>query len=153
MEKVNLKEFKVIGISIRTTNENGQAATDIPTLWNKFMTESILEKIPNKISNDIYSIYTEYESDHTKAYTTILGCKVEHLNEVPEGMVAKIFDEENYTKFMTKGDLNKGIVYNKWEEIWNIDLDRTYSADFEIYGEKAQNPADAEVEIFIATEK
>jgi predicted transcriptional regulator YdeE len=28
-------------------------------------------------------------------------------------------------------------------------LPRNYSADFEIYGEKAQNPQDAKVDIFI----
>jgi len=32
-----LESFKVIGISVRTTNENGQAAKDIPFLWNKFL--------------------------------------------------------------------------------------------------------------------
>ncbi|MFT4644864.1 MAG: putative transcriptional regulator YdeE [Planctomycetota bacterium] len=31
-----------------------------------------------------------------------------------------------------------------------MDLDRTYTADFEIYGEKVQNPQDAEVDIMIA---
>jgi predicted transcriptional regulator YdeE len=31
-----------------------------------------------------------------------------------------------------------------------MDLDRSYTADFEIYGEKAQNPENAEVDIFIA---
>ena len=31
-----------------------------------------------------------------------------------------------------------------------MDLDRSYTADFEIYDEKAQNPENAEVDIFIA---
>ena len=35
-----LESFKVIGISVRTTNENGQAAKDIPFLWNKFFEEN-----------------------------------------------------------------------------------------------------------------
>ena len=30
-----------------------------------------------------------------------------------------------------------------------MELDRTYDADFEIFGEKAQNPADAEVEFYV----
>lgn len=71
-----IQKFHVIGISIRTTNENNQAAQDIPELWNKFMTESVIEKIPNKVENAVYCIYTEYEKDHTKPYTTILGCRV-----------------------------------------------------------------------------
>ena len=51
---------------------------------------------------------------------------------------------------MSKGDLTKGAVYETWSKIWNADLDRTFTADFEVYGEKAQNPTDAEVEIFVA---
>jgi len=151
MDKVTIKAFKVIGISVRTTNENGQSAKDIGELWNKFMTEGILDKIPNKIDNKIYSIYTEYESDHTKPYTTILGCKVENTDTVPNGMITKTFDGGTYTKFVTKGDLTKGAVYEEWLKIWNSDLQREYTADFEVYGEKAQNPTDAEVDIYVAT--
>jgi len=150
MEKVTIKAFKIIGISVRTTNENGQSAKDIGELWNTFMTEGVLDKIPNKVDNTIYTIYTEYESDHTKPYTTILGCKVSTTDIVPNGMTAKIFKGGNYTKFVAKGDLTKGAVYQEWSKIWNTNLEREYTADFEVYGEKAQNPNDAEVEIFIA---
>ena len=150
MDKVTIKEFTIIGISVRTTNENGQSAKDIGELWNKFMSEGILEKIPNKVDNTIYSIYTEYESDYTKPYTTVLGCKVEHLNEIPSGMVGKSFKGGKYINFSTKGDLTKGLIVDKWIEIWKMDLDRVYSADFEVFGEKAQNPNDAEIDILIA---
>ncbi|MGB1207361.1 MAG: GyrI-like domain-containing protein [Chitinophagales bacterium] len=150
MDKVTIKTFKVIGISVRTTNENGQAAKDIGELWNKFMVEGILEKIPNKVDNTIYSIYTDYESDHTKPYTTILACKVENIDTIPNGMIAKNFNKENYAKFVSKGNLTQGAVYNTWKEIWNKDLDRAFTADFEVYGEKSQDPTNAEVEIFIA---
>lgn len=152
MNKINIKAFKIIGVSVRTTNENGQSSKNIGALWNTFMTEGILDKIPNKISNEIYSIYTDYESDHTKPYTTILGCKVENIDKIPEGMIAKTVDGGNYTKFVAKGDMTKGAsVYKEWMKIWQMDLQRTYTADFEVYGEKAQNPTDAEVDIFIAT--
>jgi len=150
MEKVNIKAFTVIGISVRTTNENGQSAKDIGELWNKFMSEGIIEKIPNKIDNTILSIYTDYESDHTKPYTTLLGCKVENLNEIPKGMIGMEFKGGIHTKFTAKGDLTKGAVYVEWSKIWKMDLKRTYTADFEIYGEKAQNPTNAEVDIFVA---
>jgi len=150
MEKTTIDAFTVIGISVRTSNENGQSAKDIGELWNKFITEGIVEKIPNKEDNTIYSIYTEYEGDHTKPYTTILGCKVKNLDSVPDGMIAKTFTGGKYTKFVSKGDLTKGVVYKEWLKIWNTDLDRKYSADFEVYGEKAQDPSNAEVSIFVA---
>ncbi len=151
MEKNQLALFDIIGIAVRTTNENGQAGKDIEALWERFMAEKVQEKIPNKIDNDIYGIYTDYESDHTKPYTAILGCKVHNLSEVPEGFVSKKLGGGNFVKFEATGDLRQGIVYQKWLDIWEMDLDRTYSADFEIYGKQAQNPSSATVEIHIAT--
>ncbi|WP_394775032.1 GyrI-like domain-containing protein [Flavobacterium sp.] len=145
-----IQKFSVIGISVRTTNENGKSGEDIPALWNKFMTEEIQNKIPNKVSSDLFCIYTDYEKDHTKPYTTILGCKVENLDVIPENMTGKTIETADYEQLIAKGNLTEGVVYNKWLEIWNSDLDRSFTADFEVYGEKTQNPKDAEVDIFIA---
>ncbi len=150
MNKVKVDPFNVIGISVRTTNENGQAGKDIPLLWEKMISEDVLHSIPNRIDNTIYSIYTDYEKDHTRPYTTVLGCKVENLENIPEGMAGYSFDGGDYIKFTAKGDLSKDLVINEWMKIWNMDLDRLFTADFEVYGEKAQNSSDAEVDIFIA---
>ena len=140
----------IIGISVRTTNENNQAARDIANLWGKFINDKILEAIPNKIDNTIYSIYTDYESDHTKPYTTILGCRVDNLNDIPNEMIGKAFDGGNYVKLSAKGDLIKGLIINKWIEIWKMNINRAFTADFEVFGEKAQNPSDAEIDFLIA---
>ncbi len=152
MQQVQIESFNIIGIAIRTTNENGQAATDIPKLWDAFLSNALLSKIPSKIDGTIYSLYTEYESDHTKPYTTILGCKVEHLDEIPEGMVGKSFKGGKYLKLTANGNLTEGLVANQWYQIWDMDLDRRYTVDFEAYGEKTQNPQEAQVDFFIAIE-
>lgn len=150
MELVKKESFKVIGIKVRTTNENGQSAIDIPKLWNKFMSENIADKIPNKTASSILSIYTNYEKDHTKPYDTIIGCMVSTLDEVPYGMIGQAFKNGNYNKFISKGNLTEGVIYEAWTSIWKKDLDRTYIADFEVYGDKAKNPMNAEVDIFVA---
>lgn len=150
MQTVKIEPFDLIGISIRTTNENEQSASEIAELWKKFMSENILEKIPNKIDNTIYSLYTDYEDDHTKPYTAILGCIVHGLDHVPKNMVGKSFAGGNYMKTSAKGDLRKGLVVNKWTEIWGMNLNRAYTADFEVFGQKAQNPNDAEIDFLIA---
>lgn len=147
---MRIQKFSVIGISVRTTNENGQSGEDIPALWNTFMSEAIQSKIPGKISEELFCIYTDYEKDHTKPYTTILGCKVENLDFIPENMVGKTIESADYEELTARGNLSEGVVYNKWLEIWNSDLHRSFTADFEVYGAKAQNPENAEVAIFIA---
>jgi predicted transcriptional regulator YdeE len=150
MRHQQIQPFSIIGIAVRTTNENGQAGMDIPALWNKFIMEDIAAQIPGKTGTAAYCIYTDYEKDHTKPYTTILGCQVENLHHIPAGMVGRFFSDGNYTSFTAKGNLAEGIVFAAWEKIWSSDLDRAFTADFEVYGEKAQNPANAEVDIFVA---
>ncbi len=149
MIKTKLDPFWVIGISVRTTGKNAQFMKDIPELWNTFMLKETIYKIPNKIENSIYVIYTDYESDHTEGYTTIIGCKVKNIDTVPERMIGIQIKKSMYSRYTAKGDITKGIVYNKWVNIWETNLKRSYITDFEFYGEEAQNPKDAEVEIYV----
>ena len=142
--------FHIIGIDVRTSNIDGKAQQDIPNLWQKFMTENIAGKVSNKICDDVFCIYTEYEGDHNKPYTTLLGCKVNSLENIPEGMRGMTFNPKKQEQFQAKGNLLQGAVWQKWAEIWETDLDRTYTFDYEVYGAKAQNLEDAEVDIFIA---
>lgn len=143
--------FKIIGISIETTNENGQAIIDLGALWGTFYTENVIEKIPNKTGNEVYSVYTDYESDHTGKYTTIIGSPVSSLDLIPDGLVGRTFEGANFKKFIAKGTMPNAIA-ETWKEIWQKDkeLNRSYTYDFEVYGEKSQNSENSEVEIFIA---
>lgn len=151
MQNVKIEPFKVIGISVRTTNENGQSAQDIGQLWARFMSEKIGEQVPNKSSEDVYCVYTNFEKDHTKPYDTILGFRVNTLESIPEGMAGHTIEGGTFSQYLSKGDLTQGkAVYETWAEIWQTDLDRTFTSDFEVYGEKAQNPTDAEVDVFVA---
>lgn len=145
-----MNTLKIIGISIQTSNNNHQAIEDLGKLWQQFFADSIIEKIPNKINANIYSIYTDYESDFKGKYTTIIGCEVSSLDEIPEGMVGREFQPQTFKKYVAKGELHE-VVAKTWNDIWNDDanLNRTYMYDYELYTEKAQNPADAEVEIYI----
>lgn len=150
MNKQILPGFYLIGISVRTTNENGQAMHDIEALWDRFWGEQIQEQIPNKLNTDIYAVYTDYESDHTKPYTTIIGAQVSGLENIPDGFVGVRIEKTNYQKFVSKGKMPDAVV-STWMEIWaNEDMDRTYKADFTVHGEKYHDGDDAEVETFIS---
>lgn len=150
MKTAQIEQFYIIGKAIRTTNENGRSATDIPQLWAKFFSESSIAEIPNKIDRTVYCVYTDYEKDHTRPYTTILGCRVSSLDEIPEGFTGKVIEGGNYTQMKAQGKTSEGIVFLEWVKIWSSDMPRTYTTDFEVYGDKAQNPDDAEIDIFVA---
>ncbi len=145
------KGFKIIGISVRTTNQNNQAQQDIGNLWGQFFSEKMMEKIPNKISSDIIAIYTDYKSDYTEEYTTMIGIPVSTLDIIPEGLMGREFQSENFKKYSAKGEMPDAVV-NTWVEIWQNDknLNRKYTYDFELYGEQSQNGENSEVEIYIA---
>ncbi|AQY20981.1 GyrI-like domain-containing protein [Riemerella anatipestifer] len=144
--------FKVIGISIRTTNKDNKSKEDLGKLWGQFYAENIFEKIPNKVSDEIFSIYTDYKSNYTEEYTAIIGVPVSTLNEIPNGLVGREFEAENFQKFVAKGEMPNAVM-NTWIDIWNRDeeLNRKYTYDFEVYGENSQKGQDSEVEIYIAT--
>ena len=84
-----LKQKFLIGIELKTSNEQARAAKEIPQHWDKFYKEGVLAKIPNKVSEDVYALYTDYEGDHTKPYSCIIGCEVSTLEQIPDGMVEK----------------------------------------------------------------
>ncbi|MEO9257599.1 MAG: GyrI-like domain-containing protein [Crocinitomicaceae bacterium] len=142
--------FKIIGISVRTTNKDNQASKDLGELWGRFYAENLLEKIPNKASNAVLSIYTDYKSDYTDEYTTFIGVPVTTLDEIPQGLTGREFEADNFQKFVAKGEMPQAVV-NTWVNIWQNDknLNRKYNYDFDVYGEKSQNGENSEVEIFI----
>jgi len=71
-----MEAFYIIGISVRTINKDNQSGTDIGNLWNRWFTEGLSAKIPNKVSDGIINMYTDYVSDEHDYYTAVLGHKV-----------------------------------------------------------------------------
>ena len=55
-----------------------------------------------------------------------------------------------YEVFTAKGNLLQGVVYHEWIKIWNADIQRAFTSDFEVYGAKAGDFENAEVDIFVA---
>lgn len=147
-----IEKFYVLGISTRTTNANGQAAKDIEALWTKFWGEGIQQKIPNKISEEIYAVYTDYETDYTGYYTAIIGFSVTSLADIPANMMGIAIETTTYEKIVSIGKMPEAIV-NTWLEIWGnkaLDSRRSYQSDFTIHGDKYNDSDQAEVETFIA---
>ncbi len=149
MQQVHIEPFNLIGVSIRTTNANGQAEQEIAALWQRFIGGNLLAEIPNKTGDAIYSLYTDYEGDHTQPYTSLLGCSVKNLDEIPEGMTGRSFAGGTYIKTTANGDLAKGLIVKHWSKIFEMELDRAFVADFEVFGEKARNPSKAEVDFYV----
>ena len=140
-----------MGISVRTTNREGKAMTDIGALWQRFYSEYIEAKIPGRIGNEVYGIYSDYSSDYTQEYTALIGCRVDSIGNVPPGLSAVMISGGTYSKFVARGKMPDAVV-NEWTAIWKMgeQLERSYTVDFEVYDTRSQDPSNAEVDVYIA---
>lgn len=144
-------EMLVIGIECRTSNAPEAGLHDIPRHWEKFFNENVVLRIPNKATDEVIALYCDYEGDHTLPYSLVIGSEVSSLEDIPEGMVAKMLPASTYAMFPAIGEHPKSLI-NTWKTIWQTDLKRTYTGDFEVYGHKFMADTTKEVDVFIAIE-
>lgn len=136
----------VIGIEIRTSNAEFQKT--VPPLWQKFYQE-IASQIPNKKSEAVLAVYSEYEEDYTKPFNYLIGYEVSSLDSIPEGLVGKVIPAAKYAVVTADGPFPHGLI-NTWTSIWKSPLKRGYTVDFELYPADFDPQNNPQVEIFIA---
>lgn len=144
-------EMTIVGIECRTSNAPETGPKDIGNLWQRFAQENVPSQISNRASEEVIALYCDYEGDHTQPYTCVIGCEVNSVEEIPEGMVVKTIPKSTYKKFPSVGEQPMTLI-NTWQQIWELkDLKRTYSGDFEVYG-KGFYSIPSEIDVYIAIE-
>lgn len=152
---VEQKDFIVVGIAARTNNAREATPEGvIGKQWARFMQEGLLAKIPNKLDHSMVAVYTDYASDHNGDYTFVLGAKLSSGADVPEGMVAKKIPAGRYAVFTSEKGPGPKVVPDLWMKINALPKtatggDRTYRADFEIYDERAADPQNLQVDVYV----
>ena len=152
---VQQEGFTVMGISVRTSNaEQTTPAAPIGKQWERLFKEGALAAIPNKADANIVAVYSDYASDKDGEYDYLLGARVTKVESVPAGMVVRNVPAGRYAVFTSeRGPLQK-VVVEMWQRVWAtpksaLGGDRAYKADFEVYDQRAQNPADAVVDLYL----
>ena len=143
--------MRLIGIRLdgKTTNANGQSAIDCGALWQTFLQDQIMERIQGRMDDIICAVYYDYDGDHTKPIADFIGCRVSADGPVLEGLSSIFIPTQSYQKFVARGKM-PDCVTDTWKRIWDTDLDRAYTFDFEVYDQRGQDGANAEVDLFIA---
>jgi CubicO group peptidase (beta-lactamase class C family)/predicted transcriptional regulator YdeE len=147
--------FTVIGIAARTTNAKEMTPDGvIGKQWMQFLQESVFGKIPNKADTRIVAVYTDYASDHNGEYTYLLGARVTSDAKVPDGMVAKKIPGGKFAVFTSDKGPAPQVVPATWMKINSLPQngvggDRLYRADYEIYDERARDPQNLQVDIYV----
>ena len=146
---VRIEEKTVVGIMVRTTNENGQAMSDIGKVWGEFMQGGAYTSITYKLNAKSIGLYTDYEGDFTKPYSFLACCEVNQIGEVSSKMVSKTIPAGTYAKFIINGHVQRA-VGEFWSNLWSMQLDRKYSSDFEEYQNNSGDMENQEIHIYIA---
>ena len=146
---VQLPKRYIVGLAIKTNNE--RAMQDIPELCERFQ-DGWQEKITNAVNDDIVCSYMEYEGDHTKPYTYIIGCVVDSCDIIPEGMACKELEAGKYARVDVFGHYPESLI-DAWKEIWNSELDRKFTTDFEVYDQYFTEENDYKFSIHLALEE
>lgn len=143
------EQFYLTGIWVRTTNQDGQSQKDIGGLWTRFTTGNLIQQIEDRLSGDMYCVYTDYETDHTGPYTAILGCKVSSLDNVPEGFTGITILPGKYQVYYLEGEFPANIGA-AWQQIWASDIDRKYTSDYDFYKADPKSFEETEARIYLA---
>jgi predicted transcriptional regulator YdeE len=154
MNKVEIEEIKLIGLSLKakTINANGQSSIDCERLWHEFEKGKHAGMIPGKLGDEILGVYHQYEGDSTKPFSYFIGCKVKMDAKVPQGLESLIIPGGTYHKINVKGKMPDCVI-NAWKEIWVSNIPRTYHIDFEVYDERSKDWNNAEVEVYLSIEQ
>ena len=126
-------EFDVVGLSIVTNNT--KAAEDINALWERFFKESTGQYVPDKVNDNIYAVYSDYEGDHEAPYRFTIGYPVTGGggDGTPQSMHRITVQDQQYVIMSAAGQQPKALI-ETWEAIWSGDLPRSFTTDFELYG-------------------
>lgn len=155
---IKMDSFSIVGITTRTSNSDEfSGAGKIADLWQKFYSESIINIIQEKISEKVFAVYHDYESDASAPYTLMIGMMVNKDAAVPQGLFKIDIPAQDYTQVTSsKGAMPENIV-KAWQEVWKLteenEIKRSYTFDFEIYDERASDPKNAVIDILIAKDR
>lgn len=156
-EFLHKPEMKLVGISVRTNNNNEMdpEKAKISPLLMQFWSENVSGQIKDTLNPElIYAVYTEYESDEHGAYTYFLGKEVSSFDDVSDNLKALEISASQYCKLTTQTGKMPEILTQAWKTIWTMSSDdfggkRTYQADFEIYDMNTFDMNNASLDIYI----
>lgn len=126
----------VVGIALRT--HNGDAFETIPPHWAAFSQAQLAARLPHRLSDDVYAVYTNFENagiDNSGFYTLVIGHAVpgQWAELPPEGLTHVVAPASLRAVFpVEQGRVD--LVGAAWSAIWQrTDLKKTTLADYERY--------------------
>ncbi|MDD6795170.1 MAG: GyrI-like domain-containing protein [Clostridiaceae bacterium] len=146
-EIVELTEKYVAGVRVRTNNLAPDMGQKIGGAWSEFYS-SVYDSLPNKVNGKSIGLYTNYAGDFKNDYDCVICSEIKPGTNVSKDLYTTVIPAGKYAKFIVKGDPTKD-VGTFWTKLWEMDLNRTYTCDFEEY-QLDGTKNNCEVHIYIA---
>ena len=147
-EIVNLKEKILVGLSATTSNTSEDMGQVIGGLWENFYKNAINEKLKNRVNDFSIGLYSDYVGEN---YSVTVGNEVSSAEDREliknYNLTKKIIPAGKYAKFSIRGNMVTAVA-EAWQQIWEMNLDRSFVADFEEY--KNAEIDNAEIDIYVA---
>lgn len=137
-----LPAFDVTGFQIRTSNAN--AMDTIGPLWGR-VHEQGLGRAGKDGAQRLYAVYSNYESDHNGEYDFMIGTATQPDDDAPDGQTHQRIPDGRYAVVTARGEI-PGALIETWMKIWESDLPRAFTSDFEIHDPNTPG----EVEIWLS---
>lgn len=152
-----LNGFKLVGLTCPTNNElefNPSTAKIGQTLEHYFQNNSSEKITDRKNPGTTYCVYTDYESDWTGNYTYFVGEEVNSFSNVLKNYSEIIIPAQDYAKFTHGPGTMPNVCIEMWKKIWTMTAkdfgsERAYLADFEVYDNRAKDPTNTILDIYI----
>ena len=118
---------------------------EIPPLWQAFFEQQVLAKIPNKISDDVYAVYTDFDREvkdpqdiYNLGYTLVIGAAVSSAEHLDATLVSTVIPPTTRAVFAVEPAL-PAQVGAQWFKIWQMpELKRLFAPDYEHYSSNGE---------------
>src|SRR5690606_12604280 len=125
-----------------TGNTDSKVGDIIGGIWENLYQCGINTTIKKKINDRSIGLYSDYSNDQ---YCVTVGCEVSKLEN--EELAVKIIPAGKFAKFSIHGNVTTDVA-DAWRKIWEMDLNRSYTGDFEEY--LNSDGENAGIDIYIA---
>ncbi len=134
-------DLTIIGLAARI--DPAQAGEQIPALWQRFASGAT--------TGPIYAVYCDYDADHARSYTMVLGVEAPPTAPVPEGQRRVRIPAGAFATFTATGQVGS-VVWQTWAAI-NADpsltASRRFVADFERYPSPPTSDGQVHAEVWV----
>lgn len=152
-----IKSKVLMGLSIPTSfiKETNPLTSEIGKLVARYFQEKVADKIPDrKNPNVTICTYSNYSNKYLGDYVCFIGEEVAEDTKVPAGMVRHEIPAATYMKFTTEKGAVPFNIMKVWQKIWQMfegteHGNRLYQVDFQVHDERAADPLNAIVDIYV----